>query len=67
MHAGKRSTIYFTQLISESETPQKSISHHLDATWYALVPEVSIILLQFATPIFTCKLLCIQGHDITLK
>ena len=47
MHAcmQEKEVLYFTQLISESETPQKSISHHLDVMWYTLVPEVSIIII----------------------
>ena len=35
----EKEVLYF---ISQSEAPQKSISHHLDVTFYTLVPEVSL-------------------------
>ncbi len=41
----EKEVLYFNQLLIESETPQRSVCHHLDVTWYILVPEVRIITL----------------------
>ncbi len=50
----EKEVLYFNQLLIESETPQRSVCHHLDVTWYILVPEARIITL--------CKLHVLLYH-----